>query len=55
MHNECQKILIVEAVSLILPHGKIDNETQQTTSTVVLIAQIIGELKIVSTDSVNSF
>ena len=31
--------------SFIDTPGKIDNETQQTTSTVVLIAQIIAELK----------
>ena len=44
MHNERQSIFIVEVVSLILLE-KFSMKTQQTTSAVVLIAQMMAELK----------
>ena len=44
MHNECQNIFIVEAVSLILLDEL--TKTQQTTSTAVLITQMMVELKL---------
>ena len=42
MHNECQKIFIAEVVSLIL----LDKLTMKQNGTVVLIAQIIANLKL---------
>ena len=45
MPKDCQNVFMVEVVSLILG-WKIDSETQQATSTVVLIAQIKAELKL---------
>ena len=44
MRNECQNIFIVDVVSLILLDKMTINK--QTNSTVVLIAQIIAELKL---------
>ena len=52
--NQLQRLLNAQGMSKYLycrssfidTPGKIDNETQQTTSTVVLIAQIIEELKL---------
>ena len=57
MHNECQNIFIVEAVSLILLDKlTMKHNRQLNISTVVLIAQIIAELKLFQPiDSVNSF
>ena len=57
MYNECQNIFIVEAVSLILLDKlTMKHNRQLNISTVVLIAQIIAELKLFQPiDSVNSF
>ena len=55
MHNElCQNIFIVEVVSLILL-DKLTVKHKRQLLHLVLIALIIAEIEIVSTDSANSF